>query len=249
MPAPIITVQDNANGTGAGVFITGSPGGSVNTIEATLADRTAWAPTGAVLSGDGSITAPVQAATGGPGINLTSAWQIRANNNIAGYSNAVTVLPTLGLDSPIFKAIVAAQGMLLGANIDGIGGRVYRCEHPLPFATQVQMWPAILIHPLDPEQRIPATNRQTKWALPLVVGVADADCDYYSRMETHLYARMQAMDTFDRKPLKFASTNWTGNKATVEPKNVVEPESPEYQFFYSTFILKVDVYRVIAGGN
>lgn len=253
MPAtPLLTVVDNANGSGATVKITGSDANSVNVVQVTLADRDGWADTTYTLTGDGTVQ--VVAEPGG--VNVTHAWRVRVKSTLAGVatSDPKLVLPTLGLDAPHFYAIVGVQRGLIDA-VQGIGGRVYRTEDPLTvLESHVESFPAVLIYPpAEPEKRTPADNRRTTWSYPINVGLADRKPDAHTRMELHLYQRRLMMDIFDRIKLEFPTTaKYRGRKVVATPGPVVSAagkEGMQYEYFFSTINLGVEVDRLIGGGE
>ena len=253
MPAtPTITVMDNANGTGATVTITGSAASSVNLVQVTLADRDGWADTDYTRSGDGDV----QVVAEDGGVNLTHAWRVRVKSTLSGVatSDPKLVLPTLGLDSPHFYSIVAVQRAMIDA-IQGIGGRVYRCEDPLTvLESHVESFPAVLIYPpSEREGRTPADTRRTTWSYPVNVGLADRKPDAHTRMELHLYQRRLMIDVLDRIKLEFPATaKYRGRKVVVTPGPVVSAagrEGMQFEYFFSMINLGVEVDRLIGGGE
>lgn len=230
-----ITATDNANNTGATVIVSGSAGGSTNTIHVRRADAPDWIVTAITRIGDGSVQVPLGTLT------VYGPWFIRVSNSGGDVTSGALVNPTMGYSTPWHSCLIAVQNRIIAENLPGIGERVYRGDDVETLAISVAKWPAVLcVIPPKPEQRQPVDNTRTLFVLPLLVLLVDNKGHAFEQLEKRLFWRWRVMGLFDRKPLGDAS-----QRATIAPEPYSPLDSQKYDLWQSAFGISCEVRRLI----
>lgn len=239
-------IYDRADSAGINVVVEGTDPAATNTVQYQDTATGVWID-GPTRTGDGLVVLPIS-ETGG---NFDRTYGVRVKTVLGlttGYGTPKLTIPTKGYASDAFLVMQLLTKALISANIDRIGGRVFRVIDPRPLKA-IPDFPCIFVFQALPERVIGRDNEKTQYEYPITVRICEAlDGDWATSLEWWLYARQRVMDLLSRVAIAKFGTTATGRRWQVEPGGLMADGDPEaYQYRGQDIIIRAECERPIGG--
>ena len=244
MAVSIVTI-DQRNGTGVVVRVTATAGETVFAVQQRLPGQTDWTASGSLAVAGDLLVAP-------PTILLRQAYQFRATWSAGASETAPKAgVATEATDELQEVGLLHLTCRIIDRDLDGIGNNVYAMLFP---TEQDVNMPCAQLHHAGVTERVePLDDSSQRVEYPVIVDFCDRnDGDYVATRGLYTGWRQTVIDDFRRQPASLTGPKmalppiWEISRIKIEPRPIIDPELPAYQFVQSGLLMWLETFHDLA---